>query len=126
MYDPVFKGKVEEAELIVSSRAREMMLSALDESQYGSVDDAKIVSQKSYNAMKIAEKLEPKKFGSKKIEISGSVNHQHQHKLMAPEERFAMLWEDRRKFIESRRQQALNAAPKEEEEAAIDVEIVED
>lgn len=105
-YDAEFASKVEAAEMVMASRAHEVIVEGLDKANYETFDDAKIMQTRLWAAHKAAEKLN-KKFSRKQIEISGNVSHQHQHRLMAPEERLALLWEDRKRFMEGRAQKIL-------------------
>lgn len=128
-YDEEFAKMVEEAELRVSSKARVIMAEGLEPEAYADFETAKITQTKLWAAHKALEKLEPKRFG-RKVEVSGTVQYQHQHRLMAPNDRIAMLLEDRQKFMEAKRKQMLLASGDRPEMSAsgedvLDAEVIE-
>jgi len=127
-YDDEFAKMVEAAELVIASKAREIIVGeGLNPASYADFETAKITQTKLWAALKAQERLE-KKYGRRHLEITGNVQHQHQHRLMPREERLSLLWEDRKAFMEGRMksQEALESGEHETIDAEIlDVERVE-
>lgn len=128
-YDEEFTKMVKESELTFSSRAREMLVDSLSPDAYETFEASKSTQTKVWVATKVLEKLEPKKFGRKQIEVTGTIDHRHQHRLMPRDQKFAMLQEDRRLFLERRKKEILRLNPlnqNESEEPPIEAEVVEE
>jgi len=134
-YDEEFAKMVEAAELVIASRARQIIVGdGLDPESYKDFETAKITQTKLWAALKAQERLE-KKYGRRHLEISGSVDHRHQHRMLPVNERFALLQEDRKRFLEARRKEVLRINTGEEngsrileysDEEMLEAEVVED
>ena len=125
-YDEPFTKMVEEAELIIASRAREVFAGLLDPEGYVDLDTAKITQTKGWVATKMLEKLEPKKFGRRQVEVTGTIDHRHQHRLMGKTERLLLL-DDDRKMFEKRQKELVSGereASNKSDDSVIDVEVV--
>ena len=123
-YDENFAKMVEAAELVFASRAREMLVDSLSPEAYADFETSKTTQAKVWVATKALTALEPKKFGKRQIEVSGTINHAHQHRLLPPGERMAMLIEDRQKFMLARCEDVKSLSPGENLVLAIDKEEI--
>lgn len=121
-YDENFAKMVREAELTISSRSREALVSLQDESSWEDFETSKISQSKAWFHFKMAEKLEPTKFGRRQVEVTGTIDHRHQHRLMPKEERLALLDEDRVKYIKSK----ISDAKRLESGDVIEAEVIKD
>ena len=101
-YDQDFARKVEGAEMVLASRAREIIVGeGLDQESYSSFDKAKITQAKLWNAHKALEKLE-KRFSKRQLEVTGTIDHRHQVRKLPVEDQFAMLIDDRKRFLKQK------------------------
>lgn len=100
-FDPEFASMVREAYLHFASIATEQLIDTLDPAAWEDFDQAKITQGRAWNLQKIMTMLDQRRFG-RRVEVTGTVQHQHQHRLLPPGERLSMLIEDRRKFMEAR------------------------
>lgn len=123
-WDQELAALVSEAELIVSSRAREAMVAGIKPENYSTPDNAKITSTRAMTGLKVAEKLDRRRFGTKHLEVSGTVAHQHSHRYLPPNEKLAMLIEDRNRFMLARSESA-KELPAHTEEEPIDAEVID-
>ena len=122
-FDPDFAAMVKEAYLHFASIATEQMVAALDDEAWSSFEQAKITQGRLWAAHKALEKLDSRRYG-RKVEVSGTIDHRHQHRLMPHNEKLGLLWQDRKEFIERRRQAVLESSAVAEEPEAVDVEVI--
>ena len=101
-YDENFAKMVREAELIISSRSRSALVALQDDSQWADFETSKISQSKAWFHFKMTERLEPSKFGRRQVEVTGKIDHTHNHRYLPREERIGMLDDDRKRFIASR------------------------
>jgi len=126
-YDEQFARMVEEAELIVSSRSRSALVGLQGDENWEDFERSKISQAKAWFHFKMTEKLEPKKFGRRQVEVTGTIDHRHQHRYLEKGERLAMLEDDRNRFIQSRTiPKELPAGNEPEAVEILDAELVQD
>ena len=101
-YDQEFAKMVRGAELVLASRVREGLVDLLHEDNWSDFDRSKMSQSKAWFYLKMAEKLEPSKWGRRQLEVSGVIDHRHQHRYLPPGEKIAMLVDDRNRFMAAR------------------------
>ena len=80
----------------------------------------KEIEAKTRSSLRVMEKVDPERYGNR-LNVKGGIEHRHtlEQRFLPKEERLALLWEDRKRFEQERKQLSAGDDPE-----VVDAEIV--